>query len=110
MAELWALRDGFQLCLHLHTQVVSIELDSKSIVEVFNSQIYANTFISSLIEDCKHMISKIPQTRTRHIFREANRCEDFLDQKQHSNLRIPALIHNKIPIISKIYAISKGGI
>ena len=56
------------------------------------------------------MISKIPHTRTRHIFREANRCEDFLDQKQHSNLRIPALIHNKIPIISKIYAISKGGI
>ena len=78
MAELWALRDGLQLCLHLHTQAVCIELDSKSIVEIFNSQTHANTFISSLIEDCKHMISKIPQTRTRHIFREANRCADFL--------------------------------
>ena len=57
---------------------MSIELDSRSIVEIFNSQTHANTFISSLIEDCKHMISKIPQTRTRHIFREANRCADFL--------------------------------
>ena len=78
MAELWALRDGLQLCLHLHIQAVSIELDSKSIVEIFNSQTHATTSISSLIEDCKYMISKIPQTRTRHIFREANRCADFL--------------------------------
>ena len=55
-----------------------IELDSKAIVEIFNSQSHANTFIFSLIEDYKHMISKIPQTRIRHIFREANRCADFL--------------------------------
>ena len=55
-----------------------IRLDSKTIVEGFNSQAHSNTFISSMIEDCKHMISRIPQTRIRHIFREANRCADFL--------------------------------
>ena len=78
MAELWGLCDGLQLCVQLHTQAVCIELDPKAIVEIFNSQNHANICIFSLIEDCKHMISKIPQTRIRHIFREANRCTDFL--------------------------------
>ena len=78
MAELWALHDGLQLCLQIHTQAMLIELDSKTIVEAFNLQAHSNTFISSMIEDCKHMISRIPQTRIRHIFREANRCVDFL--------------------------------
>ena len=78
MAELWGLRDGLQLCVQLHIQAVCIELDSKAIVEIFNSQNLANTGIFSLIEDCKHMISKIPQTWIRHIYREANRCADCL--------------------------------
>ena len=78
MAELWALHDGLQLCLQIHTQAVLIELDSKTIVEAFNSQAHSNTFTSPMIEDCKHMISRIPQTWVRHIFREANRCANYL--------------------------------
>ena len=78
MAELWAFCDGLQLCLQTHTQAVIIELDSKTIVEVFNLQAHSNTFISSMIEHCKHLISRIPQTWIRHIFREVNKCAGFL--------------------------------
>ena len=31
-----------------------------------------------MIEHCKHLISRIPQTWIRHIFKEANKCADFL--------------------------------
>ena len=78
LAELWALRDGLQLCLQTQAQAVLIELDSKSIVDAFNSQGYSNTIVSSIMEDCRHMITWIPQTRFRHIYREANRCADYL--------------------------------
>ena len=74
------------------------------------------------------MIKRIETSKNNKIFRnisdDPNNPQNWMvikkkrkrkkkkevDQKQHSNLRIPALIHNKIPIISKIYAISKGGI
>lgn len=78
LAELWALHDGLQLCLHIQAQAVLIELDSKTIVDAFNSQAHSNTFVSSIMDDCRHMIPRIPQTRIRHIYSEANKCADFL--------------------------------
>ncbi|KAK9991674.1 hypothetical protein SO802_026659 [Lithocarpus litseifolius] len=78
LAELWALRDGLQLCLQIQAQAVIIDLDSKTIVDAFNSQAYSNTIVSSTMDDCMHMVTRIPQTRVRHIYREANRCADYL--------------------------------
>ena len=77
-AELWALRDGLQLCLQYQAPAVLIDLDSKTIVDALNSQDYSKSIVSSIMEDCKYMISRIPQTRCRHVYREANRCADFL--------------------------------
>ena len=78
LAELWALRDGLQLYLQIQGQVVLIELDSKTIVDAFNSQAYSNTIVSSIMDDCRHMILRILQTCFRHIYREANRSADYL--------------------------------
>ena len=78
LAELWALRDGLQLCLQIHAQATLIELDSKTIIDAFNSQTHSNTIVSSIMDDCRHKVSRIPQTCFRHIYREANRCADFL--------------------------------
>lgn len=78
MAELWALRDGLQPCLQIHAQSVIIELDAKAIVDAFNSQTSYNTIVSSIMDDCKHMVSWIPQMSFRHIYREVNKCTDFL--------------------------------
>ena len=37
LVEQWALHDGLQLCLQIQAQAVLIELDSKTIVDAFNS-------------------------------------------------------------------------
>ena len=78
MAELWALRDGLQLCLQMNAHSVIIELDAKIIMDTLNSPTSSNSFISSILEDCRHMANRIPQKIFRHIYREANKCADFL--------------------------------
>ena len=78
MAELWALRDGLQLCLQIHAHFVIIELDAKAIVDAFNSQTYSNTIVSSVMDDCRHIVTRIPQKSFRHIYKEANKCVDYL--------------------------------
>ena len=78
VAEIWALRDGLQLCCHLNIGAVVIELDAKSLVDVLNKSSYCNTVISPLLDDCKLLIDQFPQVRVEHIFREANKCADRL--------------------------------
>ena len=74
LAELWALRDGLQLCLQIHAQSVVIELDAKAIVEALNSPTSPSSSGAPLTDECWHMVTRIPQRRVRHIYREANRC------------------------------------
>ena len=80
LAELWALRDGLRLCLQIQAQAVCIELDAKAMVDAFNLQSCTNTIRSSIMEDCRHLVTQIPQVRVRHVYRETNRCADFLAQ------------------------------
>ena len=58
--------------------MLNLLLDAKAIVDAFNSQTYSNTIVSSIMDDCMHMATRIPQTSFRHIYREANKCTDFL--------------------------------
>ena len=76
--ELWALRDGLILCNQLKVQAVNIELDAKAVVDAINLQGKSNSALSSILEDCRHLIAMIPQTTVRHVFREANRSADRL--------------------------------
>ena len=78
LAELWALRDGLFLCLQAHVQAVIIEMDAKTIVDAFSHQSNSNVIISSLMDDCRYLVTQIPQVRFRHVYREANRCADHL--------------------------------
>ena len=38
----------------------SLELGAKNIVDALNLQVKSNTVVSSLMEDCRHLISLIP--------------------------------------------------
>lgn len=78
MAELWALRDGLQLCLQMSVHSVTIELDAKIIVDAFNSPTSWNSIVYSIMEDCRQMANRIPLVCFRHIYKEANKCADFL--------------------------------
>ena len=78
LAELWALRDGLQLCLQIHAQSAVIELDDKAIVDAFNSPTISSSIVYSIMDDYRHMATRIPQKMFRHIYREANKCANFL--------------------------------
>ena len=78
LAELWALRDGLFLCLQAHIQAVIIEMDAKGIVDAFSHQKNANPIISSLMDDCRQLVSQILQSRFRHVYREVNRSADCM--------------------------------
>ena len=60
LVELWALRDGLQLCLQIHAQTVVIELDVKAIVDAFNSPTVSNSVVSSIMDECRYLATRIP--------------------------------------------------
>ena len=72
------LRDGLLQCFNLHLPAVEIEIDAKSIVDLLNNSKNANNVISALVDDCKYLITQLPQTQIKHCFREGNRCADAL--------------------------------
>lgn len=47
-------------------------------VDAFNHQSNSNTIISSIMDDCRQLVTQIPQLSFRHVFREANRSADYL--------------------------------
>lgn len=76
LAELWALRDGLNLCVSRGIAAIEVELDAKFIVDAVSNPKYSNIFASVLMDDCRHLVKQIPQTQFKHCFREASRCED----------------------------------
>ena len=69
--------------------IIIIELDAKALVDALNSPNYSNSVISPLFDDCKCLISQIPQVRISHIFREANKCADRFANSGHAqDLRV----------------------
>ena len=76
--ELWSLREGLLLCNNLNINALEVELDAKSIVDALGNPSCGNIVISPLLDDCKLLISRIPQVCIKHCFRQANRCADSL--------------------------------
>nr|POE67414.1 putative ribonuclease h protein [Quercus suber] len=77
-AELWAVRDGLQLCSTLALEAVEVECDALVAVSLLSQANRTNSEFSSLIDDCKNLMRNLPQVRLKHCFREANRCADAL--------------------------------
>ena len=78
LAELWSLRDGLLLCVQAQVQALIVEMDTKALVDAFSNQTKSNAIVSSLMEDCRHLATQIPQVSFRHIYREANMYADHL--------------------------------
>ena len=58
-----------------------MELDAKVIVEMLNNADSSNKKFSSLLLDCRSLIASLTQDRVTHVYREVNRCVDFLAKK-----------------------------
>ena len=97
------------LCQQLNVQADIIELEAKSIVDAINFQGNSNSVVSSIMEDCRHLIAMIPQTSVRHIFREANRSADWL-ANFGLNLGVDFILFSSPPVdlLSCLEADSRG--
>ena len=63
-----------------------IELDAKSIVLALNNPSYANNFISPILDDCRLLVSHMPQIQIKYCFRQANRCANRLARLSFSQI------------------------
>lgn len=87
MAELSALCDGLILCNNLNYSAVDIQINAKTIVALLSNPSYSNGFTMPIIDDCKQLISWIPQVQIEHCYYEANSYADFLANMGSSQTR-----------------------
>ena len=79
--ELWTLRDGIRLCITLKLPMVEIELDSKLVMDLMKKEPDHPNGIDVLVADCRKFLKDIPQVRTSHCYREANKCVNVLARR-----------------------------
>ena len=72
------LEIGFTPCNNLNLNAVDIQIDAKAIVVLFSNPSYSNNFAMPIVDDCRQLISRIPQVRIGHCYHKANSCADFL--------------------------------
>ena len=77
-AELWVLRDGLTLCHQLKLMAVEVELDAKLIVNAITNNSCCHSALSPFIDDCRKLLSQLPQVKVLHCYWEANFCADAL--------------------------------
>lgn len=77
----WALRDGLMLCVNLNLLAVEIEVDAKVVLGWVTEEFNYILHHASLIINCRTLINRIPWVKTKHCFREANKCADLLVRK-----------------------------
>lgn len=80
-AELWALRDGINLCIDLNLTNVLIELDVKIVVDLLLKGEEKTHGNDVLIADRKEGLKKISSVQIQHCYREANKCTDTLTRR-----------------------------
>ena len=78
MAELWALMDGLFLAIQLGISNLEVELDAKVIVEMVKNADNSNKKFSPLLLDYRSLMASLTQVWVAHVFREANRCANYL--------------------------------
>ena len=72
LTECWALRHGLSLAIQLGIQNLEVKLDTRVVVDLINSTSQTNAAFTTLLLDCRLLLSKIPHARVSHVFREAN--------------------------------------
>ena len=79
------------LCSNLNIPSLIVELDAKSVVEIFCKTGYVNDVISPILDDSRMLITKFQQVQFKHCFHQSNQCADVLARlsaNQDGNFRI----------------------
>ena len=69
---LFTLREGLALCVELKVHAIAVELDASAAISLVSSNITSNGDLSSLVDDCREFLLRLPQARMSHYYREAN--------------------------------------
>ena len=77
-AELRGLLEGLKLALQLNISNLVVEMDALTIVNFINFRAPVNPLFKPLVCECRKILEIIPNKVIKHVFREANRCADFL--------------------------------
>ena len=72
------MREKLGLCLERGTLAVEIELDASVAISLVASNVNTNEDLSSLVDDCRELLLRLPQVKLSHCFREANFCVNAL--------------------------------
>ena len=96
-AELWALREGLGLCLENGTSAVEIELDSSTAISLVSNNLVLNGDLSSLVDDCRDLLRRLPRFKLSHCFREANFCADVLAKMGSASVELDAIFISPPP-------------
>jgi ribonuclease HI len=85
-AEMWALRIGIRIAQNMSLPKVVFEMDSKVIVNMVTSRHTNNAYLSPLLGEIIDLLQHPNwETSITHVYREANRCADFLANRGHSS-------------------------
>jgi hypothetical protein len=69
---------GLNLAINLGILNLEIEIDFLVVVELVNSIITPNAFLSTIVTDCRSLIERFESCSLKHIFRKANGCAELL--------------------------------
>ncbi|KAK9988969.1 hypothetical protein SO802_029208 [Lithocarpus litseifolius] len=78
LVELWTFRDGLALALSLGLSHLIVELDAQILVSFLNSSIEVHPLLLTLVDDCRSLLLRIPNSTFHHVYREANKSVDAL--------------------------------
>ena len=81
LAKLWALRNGFHLCLLKNHLDVEVELDAKIIVDALTTTQQSDQPVSPLMDDYRSLATRFNHIQFKHCYREANKCAIGLARK-----------------------------
>ncbi|XP_027103135.1 uncharacterized protein [Coffea arabica] len=80
-AEAQALLEGLQMCAERETGALTVESDSKVLVQLVNSEAVSKWPVCTVLQDIRHLLHQM-RAPLQHLFREANSVADALASLQ----------------------------
>ena len=97
-ADLWALTEGLSLCIEKEASAVEIELDASATISLVASNVNTNGDLSSLVDDRRELLLRLPQVKLSHCFREANFCVNALAKLGSASSNVSLVFVNPPPL------------
>ena len=66
------------LCSSLNISYLTVEINAKVIVDVFQNFAYVNHIISFILDDCRHLMTRFQQVQFKQCYCQANRFADLM--------------------------------